>query len=80
VERENNEYFCDRRHRIWYQTFMPGFIQRYLWHIGQDWGLPPLLGGLALLYCLTAAITHRFRIETTGQTLESLQEPDQAGK
>lgn len=50
--------------------------------LGQAWGLPPLLGGLALLCCLAAAITHRFRIETTGQTLETLPElePDAAGK
>ncbi len=42
--------------------------------LDQTWGLPPLLGGLALLCCLAAAVTHRFRIETTGPTLETLLE------
>jgi MFS family permease len=43
--------------------------------LAQAWGLPPLLVGLALLCGLAAAITHRFRLETTGQSLEAVELP-----
>ncbi|HIK46571.1 MAG TPA: MFS transporter [Leptolyngbyaceae cyanobacterium M65_K2018_010] len=38
------------------------------------WGIPLLLVGLALVCVLAAALTYRFRIETTGQSLEAVQD------
>jgi MFS family permease len=38
------------------------------------WGMPPLLVGLAVICGLAAVITYCFRIETTGQLLEAVQD------
>lgn len=45
----------------------------------KSWGIPPLLVGLAIICLLAALTTQRFRIETTGQSLEAVQgwEPSQ---
>ena len=40
----------------------------------KSWGIPPLLVGLAIICVLAALITHRVRIETTGQSLEAVQD------
>ncbi|QQE67560.1 MFS transporter (plasmid) [Leptolyngbya sp. BL0902] len=40
----------------------------------KSWGIPPLLVGLAIICILAALITYRFRIETTGQSLEAVQD------
>ncbi|WP_156119844.1 MFS transporter [Leptolyngbya sp. KIOST-1] len=42
--------------------------------LGKSWGLPPLLAGLAVVCGLAAVLTYRFRIETTGQSLEAVQD------
>ena len=42
--------------------------------LAKAWGLPPLLVGLAAICGLAALLTHRFRIETTGQSLEAVQD------
>ena len=42
--------------------------------VAKSWGIPPLLVGLAAICVLAALITHRFRIETTGQSLEAVQD------
>jgi hypothetical protein len=41
--------------------------------VAKSWGIPPLLVGLAAICVLAALLTHRFRIETTGQSLEAVQ-------
>jgi MFS family permease len=41
--------------------------------LAKSWGIPPLLIGLAVICGLAAMLTHRFRIETTGQSLEAVQ-------
>ncbi|NMF85607.1 MFS transporter [Nodosilinea sp. P-1105] len=42
--------------------------------LAKAWGIPPLLVGLAAVCGLAAALTYRFRIETTGQSLEAVQD------
>jgi MFS family permease len=42
--------------------------------LAKAFGLPPLLVGLAAICGLAAIVTQRFRIETTGQSLEAVQD------
>ncbi len=42
--------------------------------VAKSWGIPPLLVGLAVVCGLAAVLTYRFRIETTGQSLEAVQD------
>lgn len=42
--------------------------------VAKAWGIAPLLVGLAVICGLAAVLTHRFRIETTGQSLEAVQD------
>jgi MFS family permease len=42
--------------------------------VAKSWGIPPLLVGLAVICGLAAVLTYRFRIETTGQSLEAVQD------
>lgn len=42
--------------------------------LARAWGVPPLMAGLALICVVAAIVTDRLRIETTGQSLEAVQD------